>query len=156
MATIANGTATSHKKLFSLECGVTTNIQASADKIWGLLTDASAIPNWNSTIISLEGEITLNNTIHLKSTSDPKRTFNLKVSEMTAPTKMVWGDGQAPFFKGVRTYTLTPKSDGSTNFTMREVFSGIMIPMIVGSLPDFKPVFEQFAADLKKAAEQGV
>jgi hypothetical protein len=37
---------------------------------------------------------------------------------------------------------------------MAEVFSGIMLPMIAGSLPDFGPVFEQYASDLKRGAEQ--
>jgi hypothetical protein len=50
---------------------------------------------------------------------------------------------------------LTPKGDGSTDFTMSEVFSGAMLPLIAGSLPDFAPEFEKYAADLKRAAEQG-
>ena len=36
---------------------------------------------------------------------------------------------------------------------MTEVFSGVMLPMIKKGLPDFRPVFEAYAADLKKAAE---
>jgi hypothetical protein len=48
---------------------------------------------------------------------------------------------------------LTPKGDGSTDFTMSEVFSGAMLPLIAGSLPDFAPEFEKYAADLKRAAE---
>jgi hypothetical protein len=31
--------------------------------------------------------------------------------------------------------------------------SGLMLPMIAGGLPDFVPVFTQYAADLKRAAE---
>nr|MBA3872179.1 SRPBCC domain-containing protein [Anaerolineae bacterium] len=57
-------------------------------------------------------------------------------------------------FKGVRTYTLTPKADGTTDFNMTEVISGLLLLMIGGSLPDFKPTFEQYAADLKRAAEK--
>ena len=65
---------------------------------------------------------------------------------------MVWSDGNF-IFRGVRTYTLTSKSDGSTDFTMSEVFTGAMLPMIAGSLPDFAPEFEKYAADLKRSAE---
>ncbi len=67
---------------------------------------------------------------------------------------MVWQDGFAPFFSGVRTFSLTPKSDGTTDFAMVEVFKCIMLPMIEGSLPDFKPNFEQSALDLKTEAEK--
>ena len=34
------------------------------------------------------------------------------------------------------------------------MFNGIMLPMIEGSLPDFGPPFEQYAADLKREAER--
>lgn len=57
-------------------------------------------------------------------------------------------------FKGVRTYTLEPKAEGSTDFTMSEVYTGLMLPMIAGSLPDFRPAFEQYVADLKREAER--
>ncbi len=105
-------------------------------------------------MISLEGRIALNEKVTLKSISSPDRTFNLKITELTPPTKMVWEDGFAPMFKGVRTYMLTGNADGTTNFSMKEVISGLMLPMIGGSLPDFKPTFEQYAADLKREAEK--
>jgi hypothetical protein len=56
-------------------------------------------------------------------------------------------------FQGTRTFTLTPEGDGATRFAMVEVFRGLMLPMIKGSLPDFGPPFEQYAADLKREAE---
>jgi hypothetical protein len=37
---------------------------------------------------------------------------------------------------------------------MVEVLSGVMLPMIKGSLPDFGPAFEAYAADLKREAEK--
>ena len=152
--TAANGKATSSKTTFSRVCSVSINIRAKPEVIWGLLTNAVNMPKWNSTVISVEGNIRLGEKISLKSISDPTRTFNLKVAEFNPPTKLVWGDGAAPMFKGVRTYTLTPKSDGTTDFTMTEVISGLLLLLIGGSLPDFKPTFEQYAADLKREAEK--
>jgi len=150
---MADNKATSSATPFRLETAVAINIKASADKIMALLTNASRFTNWNSTVISVDGQIKQGEKIKLVSKLDPKRTFNLKVSELT-PTTMVWQDGLAPMFSGVRTFTLTSKSDGTTNFSMVEVFKGIMLPMIKGSLPDFKPHFEQYALDLKTAAEK--
>ncbi len=56
-------------------------------------------------------------------------------------------------FKGVRTFELAPRADGSTDFAMEERFSGLMLPFARGSMPDFGPVFERYANDLKRAAE---
>ena len=62
--------------------------------------------------------------------------------------------GFAPIFKGVRTFVLTPRNDGSTDFVMEERFSGLILPLVKGSMPDFGPVFERYANDLKREAEQ--
>ncbi len=150
---MADGKAQNTKSLFRTACEVTANIQATSEKIWSILTMAEDIPRWNSTIISLEGDIRLGETIYLKSTVAPERTFNLKVTTLQTPSKMVWEDGMALMFKGVRTYTLMPQRNGTTDFHMIEVISGLMLPIIGGSLPDFRPTFEQFAADLKQIAE---
>ena len=155
MSILPNGKATRNKSLFSLESAVGINIKASPDKIWKLLTNAQDFPRWNSTVQSIEGNIALGETIKLKVPYAADRVFKLRISDFNAPRMMIWQDGAAPMFKGVRTYTLTQKSDGTTDFTMAEVFSGLMMPMIAGSLPDMSPFFERYAVDLKKEAEKG-
>jgi hypothetical protein len=37
---------------------------------------------------------------------------------------------------------------------MEERFSGLMLPFVKGSMPDFGPVFERYANDLKHEAER--
>ena len=148
-----NGRASKSKSTFRLECAVGINIKASASRIWSILTNAQDFPRWNSTVKSIEGKIAAGETIKLYATVAPQRAFKLTVSEFVPNQRMVWSDGNF-IFRGVRTYSLTPKSDGSTDFTMVEVFSGAMLPMIVGSLPDFAPEFDKYAADLKREAEK--
>jgi hypothetical protein len=67
--------------------------------------------------------------------------------------RMTWTGGFSPMFKGVRTFELRPCDDGSTEFVMEERFSGLMLPIVKGSMPDFGPVFERYASDLKHEAE---
>jgi hypothetical protein len=38
---------------------------------------------------------------------------------------------------------------------MAERFSGLILPLVKGSLPDFGPVFSRYADDLKREAERG-
>jgi hypothetical protein len=57
-------------------------------------------------------------------------------------------------FKGVRTFELRSRTDGTTDFTMAERFSGLMIPLVQRAMPDFGPVFARYADDLRRAAEQ--
>ena len=137
---------------FRMRCAVRCAISAPRKKIWSLLTDAKDFPRWNSTVTSIDGDIALGNKLALRVPSS-ERTFTPKVTELAAGERMVWSDGFAPMFKGERTFTLEERPDGTTEFAMVEVFSGLMLPMIKGSLPDFVPIFEQYARDLKRAAE---
>lgn len=146
-------TAQKTRTTFRQDCSVRCDIHAPPDRIWSLLTNGPAFPSWNSTVISLEGTIALGEKLALKAKVAPDRTFTPRVTKLAPAQEMEWSDGFAPMFRGVRTFTLRPKSDGVTEFTMTEVFSGAMLPMIRGSLPDFGPPFEAFARDLKLAAE---
>lgn len=137
---------------FRMECGVRCTIAAPRETIWTLLTNAKDFPRWNSTVSSIDGEIAMGNKLALR-VPVSERTFTPKVRELVPNERMVWGDGMAPMFKGERTFTLTAREDGGTDFSMVEVFSGLMLPMIKGSLPDFVPIFEQYARDLKREAE---
>lgn len=74
-----NGKANTQKETFNRTTSVSTNIQAEAATIWRLLTDASNYASWNSTVVSIEGDIKLGARIKLVSTLDPSRTFKLKV-----------------------------------------------------------------------------
>ena len=149
----ADGIAIKRKTAFRLDYAVGIEIDAATDRIWSILTDASDYPSWNSTIISLKGTIESGSRIRLTATLDPGRTFRLKVARFEPPRIMVWTSGAAPMFRGVRTFTLGHTANGMVQFAMEEAFSGLMLPLIAGSLPDFSSAFQQFAADLKTAAE---
>lgn len=145
-------TAKKSASTFRMECAVSITIAASPARVWSLLTNAADFPRWNSTVTSIEGPIELGRKLKIRvPISD--RTFTPKVTVFEPEKRMVWSDGAAPMFKGERTFTLTP-TGGGTDFSMVEVVSGLMLPMIKGSLPDFGPPFEQYARDLRKEAEK--
>ena len=49
---------------------------------------------------------------------------------------------------------MVKQADGSVEFATREVFSGLMAPLIIRSIPDLQPSFDESAAALKSRAEQ--
>jgi hypothetical protein len=135
---------------------VSRTINADRDKVWGLLTNATGYAEWNPAVIDIDGRIAAGEKIKLKSIVNPKRTFTLSVKEFSAPGRMVWASGMPlGLFTGARTFTLTPTADGSTEFAMKEEYTGLMAPLITKSIPDMTDSFEQFADGLKTAAEQG-
>jgi hypothetical protein len=142
--------ATKTESTFRLEYAVSIEIAAAPEVIWKRLTDAKAFPSWNSTVTSIEGDIAEGRKLTIR-VPISERAFTPKVVAFEPNERMVWADGMAPMFRGARTFTLASKDGLRTTFSMVEVFTGIMLPMIKGSLPDFGPVFEQYAADLARA-----
>jgi hypothetical protein len=144
---------TERRDTFSLACSVQVNVRAPAERIWAVLTDARRFPQWNSTVTEIEGEIRDGGKIrvHVPGTD---RVFTPTISGVIPNERMTWTGGFDPVFKGVRTFELTPQQDGSTDFTMAERFSGLMLPLVKRSFPDFGPVFARYAKDLKREAEK--
>ena len=145
--------ATKVESAFRMACGIRASIKASPTRVWSLLTDAEGFARWNSTVTRIDGEIAEGGTLRVVVPTAPKRTFKLKVSSVTPGRSMTWSDGVAPMFRGVRTFVLSPRSDGGTEFSMHDELAGLMLPLIKSSLPDFAQVFETYAADLQRAAE---
>ncbi len=144
--------STTVKTTFTRKTSISTKIEADAAIVWALLTNGSDYTRWNSTITSFEGDIEKGQRIKLKTTLDPKRTFKLKVLSMLSDKEMKWSSGAAPFFSGLRTYTLEHQGS-ATIFSMSEKIGGLMFPMAASSIPSFDESFEKFAEDLKTEAE---
>lgn len=138
------------ESLFAMEISVRATVPGPPSAVCARLTDAAGFPTWNTTVTRIDGDIALGNKLAIQVPSAPGRTFTPKVVELEPERRMVWSDGFYPMFRGTRTFTLTPDGAG-TAFEMRERFEGLMLPLIKGSLPDFVPVFDRYAADLRDA-----
>ena len=133
---------------------VSTVIHASKAVIWKLLTDASRYPEWNTTVVKVDGRIAAGETVTVYAKLNPGRPFPVKVTEFVPDEKMVWTGGMPlGLFKGQRTFTLSQHPDGTVAFCMIETFSGLLSPLIERSIPNLQPAFDEFAAALKKQAE---
>jgi hypothetical protein len=136
------------------EYRATTTIEASPETIWTILTNAAGYPEWDPGVDRIEGRIAPGEKITAFTKLSPGRAFPVKVSEFVPGQKMTWTGGMPlGLFKGERTFTLIPRDHSAVEFTVREVFSGPLLPLIGRSIPDLSASFEQFVAGLKKRAE---
>lgn len=131
-----------------------TTIHASPATIWAILTDAARYPEWDPSVDRIEGRIAPGEKITAFTKLSPGRAFPVTVAEFVPSQKMVWRGGMPlGLFTGVRTFTLVPQEQGEVTFSVQEVFSGPLLPLIGRSLPDLTATFQQFAAGLKTRAE---
>lgn len=146
---IGDGKASTVRTTFSRETTISIDIKSDPAIIWALLTNAGDYPRWNPTVVSIDGTIARGETIKLKASLDPKRTFLLTIKEFEPTNRLVWGDAQ-----GSRIYAITKRIDGMANFSMTEKIGGLMFPLYARYIPPFDKSFEQFAWSLKKEAER--
>ncbi len=108
-----------------------------------------------STIAKIEGKIALGEKVTVLY-QDKSRASILCQGECVCSLRANGLDGEMHWglFKGERTYSLSKQPDGSVEFSMREIFSGLMAPLIAKSIPDLQPSFNEFAAALKRRAEE--
>lgn len=130
-------------------------IDAAPDRVWAVLVDSAHWTSWDSGVDDVSGTIAPGAKIVIRAKVASGRAFPVKVTTFDAPKTLVFTGGM-PFglFKGVRTYTLSPKG-AATQFTMREVYSGAMLGAIWKTIPDLSPSFAQFAQGLKTRVESG-
>lgn len=129
-------------------------IKATPERIWSILTDGARYPEWDPNAIRIDGEIKPGGKVTALTKLNPKRAFPATVTIFEPNRRMTWSGGM-PFglFKGVRTFELTNAGGGDTRFTLREEFSGPLLPLIGRTIPDMSDAFRGFVAGLKARAE---
>jgi hypothetical protein len=131
-----------------------TNIKASPSTIWNILTNVANYPAWDPDVDRIEGVIAPGERITAYTKISPDRAFPAKVTEFVPNQRMTWSGGMPlGLFKGERTFVLRPSGVDSVDFTLREEFSGLLLPLIGRSIPDLTKTFENFVAGLKARAE---
>lgn len=147
--------STRKKETFLMQYSVVVDIQADAETVWNYLTNAAAYPDWNSTVNRIEGKITLGGKIKVFAAISPDRAFPVTVATLEPSKKMVWSGGMPlGLFRAERTFELSNLGTGGTQLKMWEDFSGLLLPLFGGTIPDLRPAFDDFAKDLKAVAEK--
>lgn len=143
-------TPQTHEENGVLTYSVATILAVSTEVVWQKITNIDQLLKWDSMLLEMTGTIGENGKIKLRSAIKPKQIFKLKVSEFVPKKRMVWSSSMGPLFKGVRTYEVLPHDRDTTLFRMNEKFSGWLLPIMKGVLPDCNILFGTYIRDLKK------
>ena len=134
----------------------TSTITASPNAVWAVLVDGGTWSHWDSGVNGVDGRIAPGETVKIRSQAAPGRAFPVKVTDFKPPQRLTFSGGMPlGLFRGVRTYSLAPGTDGTTTFHMREEYTGPLLGLIWRSMPDLGPSFQQFADGLACRVEAG-
>jgi len=142
-----------------MELRTTTNIDASPEVVWEILTDFQAYGEWNPFIREIEGVAQKGARLRVRMTPPEGKAMNFKpvVQSAEPALELRWlGRLWLPrLFDGEHVFELEPDADGSTRLTQRETFRGVLVPFLAHSLnTNIRLAFEQMNQALKERAEQ--
>ncbi len=130
------------------------NITASSAIIWAILTDASRYPESGPVGRSNRGDNRARGANYRLYETQPQSCVSCHSDRVCsrAPNDNGRVDCRSGLFKGVRTFTLSPQDDGSTDVAVSEDFSGPLLPLFARSLPDMTPAYLQTSLPASRRA----
>lgn len=134
-------------------------IEASAQKVWQILTDFENYPKWNPFINMIEGKVHEGNSfkVIIQAPESKPMTFNPVCLSFKENQEFVWkGRLFLPgIFDGKHIFKLEEFQSGRTKFIQREEFSGILIGFLWKKLDTHtRKGFEMMNMKLKQEAEK--
>jgi hypothetical protein len=134
------------------------DIQAPPDRVWAVLTDLAAYPEWNPFIVRAEGVVEPGRrlTLTMKPVGGRAMTLRPRLVAVTIQRELRWRGvlGIPGLMDAEHTFLLQPHA-GDTRLIQQETFRGILVPFAAGSL-DRKtlPAFVAMNHALKQRVEQ--
>ena len=134
-------------------------IQASAERVWQLLTDFPSFPQWNPFIRKASGNIRVGERleVNIQPSGASAMTFRPTVLKVEPNRELRWLGHLliSGLFDGEHIFTIEPLGEGRVRFTQREVFTGLLVPLFARGLDtDTRRGFEEMNQALKTRAEQ--
>ena len=134
-------------------------ISAPAERVWQILTDFASFPKWNPFIQRVSGEIEIGARleVNLQPTGARSMTFRPTVLKVEPNRELRWlGRLLIPkLFDGEHSLSIEPLGENRVRFIQHEIFRGVLVPLMSGSLDrDARRGFEDMNTALKARAEQ--
>ena len=134
------------------------DIQAGPDRVWAVLTDLAAYPEWNPFIVRAEGAVGPGRrlTLTMQPVGGRAMTLRPRLVDVAADRVLRWRGrlGLPGLVDAEHTFGLQPQS-GGTRLVQSETFRGILVPFVAASLDrSTLPAFVAMNEALKRRAEE--
>ena len=128
-----------------------TQIDATPDQVWQVLTDTAAYPDWNPFVRRLDGALETGQRITVDLQPDPAKkaqTLKPRIVEVQPGRSFTWLGhvGVAGLLDGRHSSTVEPNGDGA-RLEQHEVLSGVLTPLFRSMLTTQTPAAFQASND---------
>jgi hypothetical protein len=133
-------------------------INASAERVWHILTDFAAFPQWNPFIRQISGELKVGGKldVYLQPSGQRGLRFHPTVLAVTPSQELRWLGrvwGIPKLFDGEHSLTIERLGANRVRFVQQEVFGGILFSLLGSTLRATERSFREMNEALKTLAE---
>ncbi len=132
-------------------------IEASADRVWKVLTDFRAYPEWNSMMWPNGDQVTpgARLRVRVKMGRWLRFTFRPIIQKADPGRELCWkGRLPARLLQGLHSFIIEPLEDKRVRFVHREVLTGFLVPLYVWIMSAWiRNAYEGMNRELKSRAE---
>ena len=133
-------------------------INASAERVWSILTDFASYPEWNPFIRRISGELKVGERLDARLEPPGGRGITLRPTVLRAEPnrELRWlGHLLVPgLFDGEYSLLIQPLEESRVRFIQSEMFKGLLVPLLARSLDNNTlRGFEVMNGALKERAE---
>jgi hypothetical protein len=133
-------------------------INSSAERVWGILTDFASYPQWNPFIRRISGEFKVGERLEVRLEPPGGRGITLRPKVLSAePNRELRWLGHLlvlGLFDGEHSLAIQPLEENRVWFVQSEAFKGVLVPLLARSLDNNTlRGFEEMNGALKERAE---
>lgn len=135
-------------------------INATPQRVWQVLTDFPALPDWNPFITSMDGELVAQERlkVRIEPPGGMAMSFSPTVLKAEPGVELRWiGHVLMPgLFDGEHSFTIEQLGDERVRFIHAEKFTGVLVPLmgLMGVYKSTAAGFEAMNQALKERAER--
>lgn len=135
-------------------------IAAPAERVWQVMTNFAAYPNWNPLFRRIEGRAKTDShlVVRLEPTGARGFTGKGRVIRVDAPRELHWQGSHLPvpgLFQCQFACSVEPMPGQRTKLTLSDKFSGLLVSMMAGYLDNsVAPALDAMAQAVKERAER--
>ena len=133
-------------------------INASAERVWDILSDFASYPQWNPFIRRISGELKVGERLEVRLEPPDSRGITLRPTVLRAePNRLMRWVGHLfvpGLFDGEHTLATEPLGENRVRFVQHEAFKGVLVRLLARSLDkNTLRGFEEMNVALKERAE---
>jgi hypothetical protein len=134
-------------------------IEATPERVWGVLTDFAAFGEWNPFMTRVDGDVRRGERLTIRMQPDGGRAMTFRPTVLEAePNEHLRWVGRVlvrGVFDGEHSFTIERLGAGRVRLIQQEEFRGILVPFMARSLDrNTLPAFERMNQALKRRAEE--